>query len=384
MTDVFAQLDSSFQQGGLAAALDAAESAFRQQERFHELFEVLKMQSRLKLGLPLVHQDDDARLSESDQRALEDGLISACKDVGLKLLRANQVQDGWFYLRHLTDRGFILEELRRLDIDEDNLEQIIGILLHEGLDTEHGYRLVLQHYGTCNAITTIQSTLYGRSKRERQAAARLLVAHVHDEVLQNVKSHIDREEGSIPAENRLDRLIEKRDYLFQDGAYHIDTSHLSSTVQVSTELMDTESLELALDLTRYGRRLDPALQYASDPPFEETYVAHGKFFASQLGETAKEGIDFFRQRAEQTDAHQDGTFPIEVYIDLLARVGQLDKAIDASIELIPAGTQTTGRGPSLFELSEQLGDFSRYRAVCQQRSDPLGYLVSLGRNQKTA
>ena len=119
--------------------------------------------------------------------------------------------------------------------------------------------MVLGNYGTCNAITTMQQTMYGRPKEQRQATGRLLVAHVHNELLENVKAHVQREEEQSPSEDRLVPIMATRDYLFADGAYHIDTSHLSSTIQIATELADEESLELALDMAKYGERLDLSL-----------------------------------------------------------------------------------------------------------------------------
>ncbi len=383
MNAVFPQLDEALHSGGVAAVLTAAEQHLRQQKQYHELFEVLKMQSRQALGLPLTYHDTDA-LSESDQRALEDALLAACKDVGLALLRAGQIQDSWLYLRHLADNKLILKEMENIQVNEENLDQVLGLLLHEGLDTLRGFQLVLEHYGTCNSITTMQSTLYGRSKPERQAAGRLLLEHVHAEVLENVKSHVEREENALPDQNRLAEIIADRDWMFADGAYHIDTSHLSSTVQIAGELNDPSSLELALDLTSYGQKLNSDLQYAGDPPFEEIYPSYGKFFAAQLGHNVEDAVAFFRERANSADTHQEGTQAVEVYIDLLARIGRAEEAIEATIALIPEGIQTTGRAPSLYDLSEQLGNFTRFQEICRDRSDLLGYVLSLNMAQSAS
>ena len=194
-----------------------------------------------------------------------------------------------------------------------------------------------------------------------------------------LRAHIEREEGNAPVSARLEPLFPGRGYLFADGTYHMDTSHLSATVQIASELIDSPSIALARDLTRYGEKLDPALQYASNPPFEDTYPSLGKFFAAQLGEEVEAAVAFFQQCAEATDAYQEGTFVIETFIDLLARLGRFAAAIEYSVKLIPVGIQTTGRAPSLYELSEQLGDFRRYREICQERHDTLSYLISLGK-----
>jgi hypothetical protein len=373
---IFEQLSKEYESGGIAAALAAAESQLRSEKRYHELFEILKMRSRQSLGLPLLHEPD-RDVSDEAQRSLEDGLLSSCRDVGFALLGEGQIQDSWVYLRHLDENEVVLKELQKLDVTEENLEQVLGLLLHEGLDCEAGYAMVLEHHGTCNAITTMQQALYNRSKPERQAAGRLLVAHVHNELLENVKAHVEREEKKAPEETRISALTLNRDFLFADGAYHIDTSHLSSTIQVAGELTDKPSIELALDMAEYGQKLEPGLQYPGDPPFEELYPTYHKFFSAQLGNHVDTTLAHFRDRAKTTDAHQEGTFAIETYIDLLARIGRADEAIRATTELIPAGIQTTGRAPSFYDLSEQLGDFSRYRELCADRNDMLGYVISL-------
>lgn len=378
MSQIFEQLSKEFESNGIAAALTSAEKELRASKRFHELFEILKMQSREQLGLPLLHQEDQ-KTTDEQQRALEEGLLGACRDVGFGLLDEGQIQDSWVYLRHLGDNDLILEKVRKVKVTDENLDQILGLLLYEGLDPEAGYQLVLENYGTCNAITTMQQTMYGRPKDQRQAAGRLLVAHVHNELLENVKAHVEREEGKQPTEDRLAPIFTGRDFLFADGAYHIDTSHLSSTMQIASELTDPPSLELALDLARYGEQLDEGLQYAGDPPFENLYPTSAKFFAAQLGESVDDALAHFRQRAEATDAHQEGTFAIETYVDLLARVGQPAEAMKATIELIPEGIQTTGRAPSFYDLSEQMNDFTRYRELCKDRDDMLGYVIALGK-----
>ena len=92
-----------------------------------------------------------------------------------------------------------------------------------------------------------------------------------------------------------------------------------------------------------------------------------------------ESLAHFRERAEATDAHQEGTFAIEAYIDLLARVGKPAEALQATVDLIPQGIQTTGRAPSFYDLSEQMKDFDRYRELCKERDDMLGFVISLGK-----
>ena len=382
MHGIYGQLHDDFQTGGMGKVLKTAESSLRQQDRFHELFEVLKMQIRQQLGLPLLH-DDSIELSDQQQRDLEERLLAACRDVGFSLMRAGQIQESWGYLKHITDRKTVLAEIHKLEVTEDNVEAIIGLLLYEGLDCDRGFELVLERYGTCNAITTFQNAMYGRSKQDRAAAGQRLVHHVHRELSDSVRSHIAREENETdpeslaPAVTSLADLISSRPYLFADGSYHIDTSHLSSTVQIAAELDDRETLQLALDMTAYGQQLHPDLQYPSPAPFEDTYPSHAHLFSALLGLDTDEHLQVFRRRAEETDAHHDGTHVIETYVDLLSRVGRPAVALEEVVRLIPVGVQMTGKAPTLYDLSKQLGNFDRYRELCIDRDDLLGFVIGL-------
>src|SRR5438445_664571 len=98
MPSDFDQLQSALDSGGAEAALDRAAALLRQQKKYHELFEVLKMQLRQKLGLPLLAGDATDGFSDEQRLALEDGLIGACREVGAALLTEGQIREGWMYL----------------------------------------------------------------------------------------------------------------------------------------------------------------------------------------------------------------------------------------------------------------------------------------------
>src|SRR4051812_31588206 len=93
----FDQLQSALASGGAEAALQQAANLLWQQKKYHELFEVLKMQLRCKLGLPLLAGDATDGLSDEQRLKLEDGLIGACREVGSALLAEGQIREGWMY-----------------------------------------------------------------------------------------------------------------------------------------------------------------------------------------------------------------------------------------------------------------------------------------------
>ncbi len=248
--------------------------------------------------------------------------------------------------------------LREVTPDEDNLEELVEILLHEGVDTARGFRLLLEQNGVCNAITTYDQILAGRSKAERQAAAAALLERLHADLLASVRADILRQEGTAPQEQMLAGLIADRDWLFNDGAYHVDTTHLASVVRMARVLNSPAELRLALDLTHYGRRLSPQLQYQGDEPFVDQYPANALYFSALLGESVEEAVNYFRDKAMLIDPQYHGTESLVVYLELLNRLERYEEALRTACERLPAHIPYSAYSPVLLELSEKTKNYS--------------------------
>jgi hypothetical protein len=280
-------------------------------------------------------------------------------------------------LRPVGDRALVADALGKMVPNEENLQDMIEIALHEGVAPALGFELVLKNYGTCNAITTFEGALTSRSPSDQQAGAALLLRQLHADVLNNVRSDIARQEGSEPTANRLADLVADRDWLFADNNYHIDTTHLAATIRFARLLDEPALVELAWDLTEYGRRLSTQFQFAGDEPFVDVYKSHGLFFAAQLGRQTDEAVEYFADRASAVDVQEQGAAAAEVYVALLARLGRYDEAMTAAAERIPAGARTSGFAPTLFELARRGDGYDRLLAICQQRGDLVGYAAAL-------
>jgi hypothetical protein len=138
-------------------------------------------------------------------------------------------------------------------------------------------------------------------------------------------------------------------------------------------------LRLALDLTHYGRCLSEQFQYAGDEPFVDIYPNHALYFQALLGENLDEALSYFLERAETVSRDEYGTAAAEVYVDLLARVGRHEEAIEASRRLLPPGTHTLGHAPSLLELSEIAEDYETLISLSREAEDLLGFATGLVR-----
>ncbi len=375
-TSVFAELEQALAQGGVEPVLTALEAHFRDAGRYHELFETLKMRVRHRAGLPLTYGETPDDLTDAQRDTLEDGLLAACKEVGLLLLRQGSIRDGWMYLRPVGDAQAAREALAKITADEANVEELVEVLLHEGVDVGRGFQLVLEHYGTCSSITTFETIVAQRSKPDRQRAAGLLVEQLHRELDHSLRSDIGRQEGREPVEQTIAELVAERDWLFGDFAYHIDTTHLASTMRFARILDDERLLRLALDMTAYGRRLSSQFQYRGDEPFADIYPSHALWFQAMLGEQVDEAVAYFQAKAQEVDVDQHGPAAREAFIDLLSRVGRHREALAAAISWIPEGG-AAHVAPSLLELCQRAGDYRGLMERCREQPNVLGFATAL-------
>ena len=375
---IFDELESTLSCGGVEPALERLADFFRAQGRYHELFDARLMQARHALGLPIVSTTPLDDHAEPERSQLENAYLDACREVGRLLLDQGKVREAWVYLRPTGESAVVAEALQKIEPSDENLSDLIGVALHEGVAPALGYGLILSHYGTCNAITTFDAEL-GRFRRpDQQAAAAMLLKQLHSDLKENVRAHIKQHEGADPpAAATLDELVAGRDWLFEGGNYHTDTTHLSSAVRIARILEEPALVRLAWELTEYGRRLDKQYQFAGDEPFADVYPAHGFFFAAQIGKLVDEAVAYFGQKAESLRIDDVGSLPAETYVVLLARLGRLREAIEASARLLPQGTRTAGFAPSLLELSRAAGDYTVLRNSSLDRGDLLPYAVAL-------
>src|SRR4051812_23335996 len=195
MTETFSLLQSSFSSGGPSAMLTALADRFREEKKYHELFEALKMQVRHSLGLPILPTEGGGsdNLPEETRNKLEEGLVDACRQVGELLLKDGKVREGWMYLRPVGDKSAAANLISGIQPDDDNTEELIEVLLYEGVDTGRGFALLLERNGTCNSITTFDQVMNQRTRMEKQTAAACLLNRLYSDLIGNVKADIARQ-----------------------------------------------------------------------------------------------------------------------------------------------------------------------------------------------
>ncbi|MEK6238908.1 MAG: hypothetical protein N2C14_29690, partial [Planctomycetales bacterium] len=332
---------------------------------------------QLQLGLPVILTGSLEDLEEPLATQLIDALMEIHREVGRLFLKDGDVPHAWMYLRNADARAEVADALETAEPDEDNLDDWIAVAVREGVAPRRGFQVVLEQYGTCNAITMYDGESPNFTPDAKAEVAGLLIAQVHGELLSNLVSEIAREESESPKETTIKELLADREWLFDDDAYHIDTSHLSSVVRFSRFVTDPAALRAALDLTEYGRRLNSQFQYDQEEPFADYYVDHGRFLAAQLGESVEDHLKFFQEKTVSVDAEQVGCFTIEVYILLLARLERFQEAFEAHRDLISQTAYTSGFAPSLIELAQSAGAYADLQEVCRDRGNRLGFVAGL-------
>ena len=376
-TDIFDQLLAAADEGDADRALAGLADQLLSQKDYHRLFNVRQMQVRHGLGLSVIDTGDLDSMTAEHRRKLEDGYVDACREVGKLLLAEGNIRDAWTYLQISGDREDVRAALADAQVDEENATELIEVALYEHVAPQLGFELVLDNFGTCNAITTLEAELPGLPRDAQLACAGRLVRHLHGELLENVRSDIAQREDTEAEQATIAELISGRDDLLADQNYHVDTSHLASVMRFARMLEDSESIRLAIDLAAYGQKLDPQYQYPGEEPFVELYPAEGLFLHALLGEQVDEALSYFRGRAEGLDIEEDGSLAAEVYIYLLDRLERFNEAIDETVRLIPADVHTTGFAPGLLELSKRSGSYEKLMQICRERDDPLGFAAGL-------
>jgi len=367
-----------------AAMIETTIKHYRAAGRPLELFEALKMRIRNRLGLPLIAPEDEPRLSDDVDRQLEAGLLDACRETGELLVRQGRIREGWMYLRPTGDVARAAELLAGIEADEDNLDDLIAVLLHEGVDVARGYRLLIDRNGTCNSITTYEQSIAGREKRDRAKAARVLLDHFYGELSESVRGDIARNEAPAGPDETLGEMLAKRKWILSDGGYHLDTTHLAAVIRIARVLEDTPSLARAWELTQYGRRLHHQFQYPGEEPFVDFYPSHAAFYSVLLGRDVDAGLALFERKMRAADPAIVGTAPMEVYTELLDRVGRSAEAIDVALKHVTDDVPSPRMVPPLLEMANRCGHFAPILDYCVRKNDLLGYAATATAAKKYA
>ena len=288
---------------------DALIATLESAKDFHRLFDAKLIKARLKLGLPVAQPTSMDDIPEKHEKAFKDAYVQAAREVGQCFIDDGNLQDAWAYFRTIGEPEPIraaIEKVRVPREPDEEFDHVMNLALYEGAHISKGLEFLLKTHGTCNTVTAFGQLQQQMTPEERRTSAAMMVKNIYNDLQQTVRRDVESRMPVLSADAGIAELIKGRDWLFADGNYHIDVSHLHSTVGFARALEPNDpELPLAVELCAYGKMLSPPLQYPGDVPFDEFYTAHDHFLKAISGEAIDEGIAYFTGRLEQEPDEPD-------------------------------------------------------------------------------
>lgn len=360
------------------AILTALQKTLINQKDYHRLFDALMMQARLEMELPLAKPASMDAVPEELERPFRTAYVKAARKVGALFLKDNQLSDAWAYFRTINEPQPVKAAIERLTVPsepDEQFEEIVNLALYEGAHVVKGLEFMLAIQGTCNTVTALSQLEAQMSTAERRMAAKLMVKTIYGEVLSQVQATVEAERPQADVTSSLARLMSEHQWLFQDGNYHIDVSHLHSTVGFARTLNgNDEELKLAIELCEYGCQLDAALQYPGDIPFDDFYVANLWFLKALAGSQVDEAVAYFLQKLKGEPDESDRQIISMTILDLAERTDRLSTVLSHVLPCV--GQMEDPNGFSFTEMCVNLNLQDTLDQLAKQNDDPLAWAIA--------
>lgn len=376
---LFDQLTSLKSEGGAAAALDRLAETLLEQKDYHKLFDARMLRRKFEMGLPLSRPASLQDVPEEKRKEVEEAYVEAAREAGQNFLTEGDIPAAWMYMQVIREPQPVADAIAALPVTDEHgeqQEQIVQIALYQGVNPEAGLQMMLRSHGTCSSITALDQMLHTLSPEQRESCAKIMVQNLYRDLQGSVLRHVQQRVPTIEPDSSLKQLLTGRDWLFEEGGYHIDVSHLSSVVRFARNINPpAEELEQAIQLCEYGRQLDPRLQYGSEPPFDDYYPAHIAFFSALLDKDRDSALQQFRDKIAAAEDQQSKALPAFVLVDLLIRCDRAEEAVTIAAEHL--ADLNDDASFSFADLCAQTGRFDLLRDVTSRRNDPVGFTAAL-------
>ena len=376
---LFDDLESVMKSDGPSAALDRLIAAMEDRDDPRGLLDALLLKARFDLGLPTVQPSSLADLPEPARLRYEDRYVEAIRKVGSRLLGRGDIVAAWPYYRAIGEKEPIIAALDAFEPGDGDASvgHVVEVAFTQGVHPRRGFELILDHFGICSAITSFEGL--PPDETLRIACAERLTTRLHEHLVMSLRGEIERRGQPMPSEGTaVTKLIEGRDWLFFDDAYHLDVSHLAAVVRISPMMEDRDALAKALDLAEYGRKLSDRHKYEGDPPFDKLYDDHAIYLRALLGTDQDAAVDHFRGKLPPIDPDPDGdTIPAQVLVRMLFRLGRLDEAISVSAEHLAGVPEGMLMVPGVSQLCARAGRMDRLAEVARAQGDPVRFAAAI-------
>ena len=371
----FDRLRAALASGGPAAAVEALVAELRRAEDFNNLFYALLLKKRIELGVSPFPTGASADLPPHTHEPYERAIREAGRHVGNLYLQRGDLPRAFF--RMLGEPDPVREALARFEPKpDDDVYPVIEIAWQNGVLPEKGFDLVLDRHGICSAITMVGSSDLSSNAKLRDYCVGRLVRALHEQLTERLRNDLEARGLPAPQGASIPQLIADHPELFGEDSYHIDTSHLSSVVQMSTYLSPGPELELVREVCEYGRHLSPGLQGTHDPPFEEGYADYLAFLNVLAGVDVDRNLERFRAKAER-DIAEGITYSAQVYVNLLVRANRLKEALAAAKKYLLLEDERNLICPGVGELARRVGDYDALADAAKDRGDAVQFLAGL-------
>lgn len=360
------------------SVLVALQKTLINQKDYHRLFDALMMQARLEMNLPLSKPASMNGVPEDLERTFRNAYVKAARKVGALFLKDNQLADAWAYFRTINEPQPIKAAIEKITVPEEPDEQfdeIVNLALYEGAHVVKGLEFLLATHGTCNTVTALSQLQAQMSAEDRRSAAKLMVQTIYDELYNHVQATVEGKRAGVDVTGDLASLVQSHEWLFEGGSYHIDVSHLHSTVGFARALTNEDSeLALAVQLCEYGRRLDAPLRYPGDIPFDDFYIANHWFLNALAGTDADEAVSYFLKKLKDEPDEPDRRLISMVILDLAERTERLPQVLPNVLPHV--GEMEDPNGFSFTEMCVDLKLHDALEQLAKQNDDPLAWTIA--------
>ncbi len=316
--------------------LNAVESTLLAQKDYHRLFDAKLMRVRQSLGIPLTQPTSLKDIPAEHEVAFREAYTNSAREIGQLFLNDGQLADAWAYFRTINETTPVRDAIakRATEIGSEpgpQLDELLNLALYEGAHVVEGLKLLLKSHGICNTVTAMGQLLAQMTQDERRQAAAVMVRTIYSDLQHNVRRDAERRQPTLKPGLSLGELVRGREFLFAEGAYHVDVSHLHSIVSFARHLLPSDpELKLAIELSQYGAQLAEQLRYPGDVPFDDYYAANEYFLKAVAGMAVDESMQYFIDRLNQESDAADKRMIAFVLVDLGQRVDRVNMALDAA------------------------------------------------------
>lgn len=383
----FAQLQDHHKSGGVSALFDRLVTALRDERDYHKLFDALCLRKKHELGAPLHRPTafDDVPTDKRDE--FKTAYAAAAREVGKLLLDDKKLAHSFVYFHAIGETQPLHDAIEAAPLareSSEESEELIDLAFYKLVHPVKGLRILLKTHGTCSTITALDQAFMNLSPEQRSECAAILVKSLHGDLMQSIEREVKQRMPFAEPAKTLRELIAGRDWLFSENNYHIDVSHLHSTVRFARSLTPGQpEIALARDLAEYGSKLSSQFQYPAEAPFGDFYPAHIQFFKFLLNENPEDAMTWFQRLLDKEQDPTNQAMIAYVMVDLYARTDQLDAALPlAEKYLVKADQdfaaafaelcQKAGRFDVLLRSAEERGDIVTYAAALAQQSAEKG------------